>query len=269
MSLIIPSPHSSIAFSIFDFQIKYYGIFLTAAIFTGLFFSYFLIEKRFSKQFSSDFIDYSPFLILFSIIGARLFYVLGDIDFYLDYPNEIICINHGGISIYGAICFAIISLFFYCKKTGKSFFKLCDCLAVVMPLCQAIGRWGNYFNQEAFGLPSDGFIKLFVDFKYRPMEYKNVIYFHPTFLYEGVLNLILFIFLLLIFFKAKNIKDGTIFSFYLIFYGLIRLLVESIRLDSVLNFNDIHVATIISFLIVLVGVVFFCYSNFVYKKNGR
>ena len=203
MSLVIPSFNSTVAFYIFKYPVKYYGLCISLAIFCGLFLSYFLMKKKFDKIIVENFIDNSPFIILFSILGARLFYVIGDYKFYLNNLNEIFLINHGGISIYGAILFGIIYLVFYCKKKRISFWNLSDCLAVTMPLSQSIGRWGNYFNQEAFGIPANGFIKLFVDYQYRPFEFKTISYYHPTFLYESVLDFILFLVLLLFFLKFK------------------------------------------------------------------
>ena len=269
MSLIISQPINSIAFHIFNYPVKYYGLLLTLAIFVGLVVSYFLLKKRFNIILAQDFVDISPFMILISLIGARFFYVLGDWEFYSLYPREIFFINHGGLSIYGAIFSGIIFFIFYCKRRNISFFSFCDCLAVVMPICQSIGRWGNYFNQEAFGTPTEGFIKLYVDEIYRPLEYKNFQYFHPAFLYEGILNLLLFLFLLFLFIKFKNIKKGLIFSLYLIFYASIRLLIENIRLDSVMNIYSIHVASIISIVILLYGLINLIYIYFFNKKTER
>ena len=268
MSFVIPNPSSSVAFYIFNYPIKYYGLCLTFAIFVGIITVYFILKKRFSKIVAQDFLDNSSYLILFSLLGARLFYVVGSLDFYLQYPKEIIMVNHGGLSIYGAIFFAIIFFILYCKNKKLSFFRFCDCFAVVMPLSQAIGRWGNYFNQEAFGLPYNGFIKLFVEEYYRPFEYKNFSYFHPTFLYESLLNFILFLILFFIFLKFKNINNGVIFSVYLIFYSLIRLFVENIRLDSVLTINNIHIASFISILILIYGIINLGYILYKKERNS-
>ena len=261
MNLIIPAPNSSIAFYIFNYPIKYYGLCLGLAIFVGLVLVYYFLKKRFSEPLASNFIDISPFLIIVSLIGARLFYILGDLKYYLNNPKEMLFINHGGLSIYGAIFFAIVFLFIYCKKNKILFLKFSDCLALIMPLCQSIGRWGNYFNQEAFGLPSSGFVKLSVDYIYRPIIYRSYDYFHPAFLYESLLNLLLFIFLFGLFVKCKNLKYGTIFSLYLVSYGIIRLTIENIRVDSVLNLYGFHVASIISFLILAMGIIFFININ--------
>lgn len=266
MHYIINSPPSSIAFYIFGYPVKYYGLFMTCAIFLGIAISFFLLKKKFNTACAQNFIDVSPYIVLFSLLGARIFYILGDLDFYLKNPLEMILINHGGISIFGAIIFAIIFLFFYCKKSNISFLGFCDCLAVGMPLCQSIGRWGNYFNQEAFGCPANGFLKLYVDYSYRPLEFKGFDFFHPTFLYEGILNLILFFVLMFIFLKFKNIKSGTLFSLYLIFYSLIRFLVEKIRLDSVLNIFGFHVASLICIIVFFFGLILLLNIYFIQKK---
>ena len=251
--------NNPIAFNFFGFPVRWYGICLAIAIFVGVFFGNYLILKKYSKFDSEAFLDCILPVVIFSIFGARLFYVLGDFSFYLSNPLEIIMINHGGLSIYGAIFIGAIVLFFYLKNKKLDILKFFDIFALMMPLCQSIGRFGNYFNQEAFGSPTNGFIRLFVDEMYRPSEYANFSFFHPTFLYESVLNFILFLFLLYIFLHLKNRKFGLILSLYLIFYSLIRIFVESIRIDSVFDVGNYPIAIILSIISLLSGIVIFFY----------
>lgn len=239
---------------------------MAVSFFIGILLAYFLFKKRYDIKTADKFIDYSPYVILISIIGARLFYVIGDFKFYFNNLSEIIKINHGGLSIFGAIIFGLISLYIFSKINKFDFLRHCDVLAVVFPLCQAFGRIGNYFNQEAFGSNSDSFIKLYVDSAFRPSCMEQYEYFHPTFLYESVLNLILFFVLFFIFFKFKNLKKGTIFCLYLIFYSIIRFLVESIRVDSILNIAGIPIAQIISIIIFFVALVALILIN---KKRAQ
>lgn len=263
MNIIIPAPNSSIAFYLFNFPLRFYGLLMAISFFVGIGVVYFLLFKKYNKFNCEIFLDYSPYLIVLSIIGARLFYILGSLDFYLKYPKEIFLINHGGLSLYGAIFFGIIGLYFLSKIKKFDFWEHIDALAVAFPICQSIGRFGNYFNQEAYGLPTNSFLKLYVSKSHRIDEFINVDFYHPAFLYESVLDLILFVVLFTIFFKFKNIKKGTIASIYLILYGIIRLFVENIRIDSVLNIGAIPIASIISIIAIILSLI---WLYLIYKK---
>ena len=266
MNFIIYPPTSPIFCNLFGYPIRYYGIFMSFSFLVGLCLVYFLLKYTLTKKDCDLFLDYSSVLIFFSILGARLFYVLGDLAFFIQYPKEIILINHGGMSIYGAILVGILGLYVLSVKKKFNFWKHCDVIAVVFPLCQAIGRFGNYFNQEAFGKPANSFIRLFVDLQYRPNSMQNYEYFHPTFLYESALNFTLFCFLLVIFLKFKNLKTGTILLLYLIFYSVIRFFIESIRIDSVLNIGFMPIAQAISISIFIISI--FILIN-LYKKSAQ
>ena len=255
MQLIINSPKTPIAFNVFNYQIHWYGIVLVMAIIAGLLFTYFLIKKNKDKTIAEDFLDFSPFLILASLVGARIFYVIGSFDFYKNNPKEIFLINHGGISIWGAIIFGIIVFYLYLKKKKYDILEYFDFIALAMPLSQAIGRWGNFFNQEAYGSPTNGFLKLYIDKNFRYSEFLDVSFYHPTFLYESILNIVLFSILVFVFFKFKNLKKGTIFYLYLIFYGIIRVFVEHYRIDSVLYIDNFPIAQVISFFVIVFATI--------------
>ena len=109
------------------------------------------------------------------------------------FPTEILAIRHGGISIHGAILGGLIGLFIFAKRHKISALKLCDISALGLVIAQAIGRWGNFFNSEAFGSPTEMAWKLYIPGQYRPIPYTNYEYFHPTFLYESILNILIFI----------------------------------------------------------------------------
>ena len=162
MELIIKPILNPVAFEIIEFQIRWYGILMSASIFIGALFAYKLILNNVSKESADIFLDYSPLLILVSIIGARLFYVIAKWDYYSLNLKEIIMINHGGLSIWGAIILGMISFFFIAKLKKLQTVKIFDILAITMPLCQSVGRFGNYFNQEAYGKPTNSFLKLYV-----------------------------------------------------------------------------------------------------------
>lgn len=257
MDIILTPPNSPILFNIFNLQIRYYGVIMAFSIFCGIFLSYFLIKKRLSNTLAESFLDDIPYVIFFAILGARLFYVIGEWEYYVKNPIETILLNHGGLSIWGAILFGIISALVVFRNQKDNLYKYLDIFALVMPLCQAIGRWGNFFNQEAYGRPTNYFIKLYVDYKYRYEDFADISYYHPAFLYESVLNFALFVFLIVVFFRYKNkkIKDCTVFYLYLIFYSIIRIFVESIRIDSILYIDSVPVAQVISFIVLIIAVI--------------
>ena len=221
----------------------------------GVVFSYVIFIKKYSKKEAEIFFDYSPLVILFSLIGARLFYVLGGYKFYCNHPSEIFMINHGGLSIFGAIIFGILSIYLLSRIKKFNFLAHLDILAVVLPFCQSIGRWGNYFNQEAYGRPCDGFLKLYVDKPYRQNDLFDIEFYHPTFLYESVLDLAIFFILFSLLFGIKTHKNGLITLFYLIFYSIVRYFVEGFRIDSVLNICEFQIARVICLIIFIISLI--------------
>ena len=209
--------HSQIICTIFGLHIYFYGVILALAIVIGTFVADYVGTKFFELK-KETIIDMSPYLIIFGIIGARLYYCLLNYDFYLRFPTEILAIRHGGISIHGAILGGLIGLLIFAKRHKLSALKLADISAIGLVLAQAIGRWGNFFNSEAFGSPTNLPWKLYIAPQYRPIPFTNNEYFHPTFLYESCLDLIIFFILFNI---AKNNvyrKEGNIALLYLILY---------------------------------------------------
>ncbi len=255
MEIIINAPNSPILLNLFGCNLRYYGIILSSAIFIGIIFCYYLFLKLKSKQEADFFIDYIPFIVVFSIMGARIFYVIGNLDFYLKNKCEIFLINHGGISIWGAIIFGAISLYTYLKFKKKDILFHFDVISLAMPICQSIGRFGNYFNQEAFGKPSEFFIKLYVDKIYRPERFINYDYFHPAFLYESILDILIFVILLIILKNKKKFKQGTIFYGYIMLYSIVRIFVEYIRTDSVAYVFNIPVASFICIIMITASLI--------------
>ncbi len=255
MQITIYPPHTSIIGHIFNIPIRYYGVIMAFSLVFGIIFCYrlFLYKKR--KHDGELFIDYIPNVILTGLFGARLFYIIGAYQFYIENPKEIIMINHGGLSIFGAIFFSIGAIYYYSKKKKFNFLYHLDIIALSMPICQSIGRIGNYFNQEAYGRATDGFLRLYVDIIYRPSESINQAYYHPAFLYEIFFNFIIFIVLYTMFLKSKSIKSGTIALLYLILYSIIRLIVEYIRIDYVLALNNVSCASIIASIVLVFSTI--------------
>lgn len=252
--------HSQIICTIFGVHIYFYGVILALAIVAGTLISDFLGEKVFGLK-KETIIDLSPYLIVFGIIGARLYYCVLNSEFYLRFPTEILAIRHGGISIHGAILGGLLGLIIFAKRRNLSVSKLCDVSAIGLVLAQAIGRWGNFFNSEAFGSPTNLPWKLYIAPQYRPIPFTENEYFHPTFLYESILDLILFLVLLFVLKKGWNKKDGNIALLYLILYSLIRIFVEHFRIDSVMYICGLPVAMVVSVAIIFVATSAIIWNN--------
>ena len=257
--------HTQIICTIFGVHIYFYGIILAFAIIVGTFLSDYVGEKFFELK-KETIIDLSPYLVIFGIIGARLYYCILNYDFYLRFPTEILAIRHGGISIHGAILGGLIGLIIFAKRHNLSIIKLADTSSIGLALAQSIGRWGNFFNSEAFGTPTNLPWKLYIAPQYRPIPYNNVEYFHPTFLYESILDFIVFIILFLVAKNYKNKKGGDIALLYLILYSIVRIFVEHFRIDSVCYICGIPIATIVSLIILLISSILFAKRYF--KKEA-
>lgn len=244
--------HSQILCTIFGVNIYFYGVILALAIVAGTFVSDYFGQKFFDLK-KETIIDLAPYLVIFGIIGARLYYCILNYSFYLRFPTEILAIRHGGISIHGAIFGGLVGLIIFAKRRKISIAKLCDVSAIGLALAQSIGRWGNFFNSEAFGTPTNLPWKLYIAPQYRPIPYQDVNYFHPTFLYESILDLAIFGILVLILKKDLNKKQGNLALIYLILYSVARICVETLRIDSVRDIFGVPVAIFVSICIIVVS----------------
>lgn len=254
-----------IVFSFLNYNVHWYGIIMGLAIAIGLF-VILAIKSKYYKHISTDAIlDLYFYLIISGIVGARLYYVLADGRYYYQHPLEIFQIWNGGLSIHGALLGAIIIGFIYCKKHDYKFLEFADLVTYGLVIGQSIGRWGNFFNSEAFGLPTNLPWKLFIPAAKRPLEFLNYEFFHPTFLYESVLNLLIFIILFCVIRKIAPNKNGIIFFCYLILYSFVRFFIESIRIDSVLDVYGVPIAQVVCVLLFITGVAGVC---FIFKKRN-
>jgi len=242
-----------VAFSIGPLTVYYYGIIMAASLTIGVLIAV-LITKKFYPTLNSDIIyDIAPHVIIGAIIGARAYYCLLSFSYFANNPLEIVELWHGGLSIHGAILGGIIAGAIYTKRHKLPFLKLCDIFTYGLVIGQAIGRWGNFFNSEAFGRPTENFLKLYIPIYKRPLEYMQYDYFHPTFLYESILDVCIFLVLFFVIRKLTKKTDGIVFFSYLIMYSIVRIAIEQIRIDSVLNINGIPVAQIVSVLIIIIA----------------
>ena len=245
---------TDVAFDVFGFPIYFYGIILASAIFVGVYCAYFLYKLFYNKQEASKIIDFSPYIIIIGIIGSRLYYCLVNFSYYVKHPLEIFYIRQGGLSIHGVIIIGILALYTFSKKYKLSFLKLIDVFLCGTALGQSIGRWGNFFNSEAFGTPTNLPWKLYIPITHRPPQYIDFKYFHPTFLYESIFDFLIFL-ILLICFKKLSKSPGVLACLYLIMYSIVRIIVEHFRIDSVLNIDGIPIAQLVSLIIIVVASV--------------
>ena len=247
-------------------QIRWYSILVLSAFVIG----YFLVINRCKKRKISltTVSDLCFYLVIVCILGARIYYCLFNLDYYGKNILDILKIWEGGLAIHGGIIAGLIFLIFYTRKKNLNLLELLDIFAPALVLGQSIGRWGNFFNSEAFGLETT-FSTL------RNLHIPNFIidgmyidgkYYHPTFLYESLACFIIFIVLLFIR-NRKNIKNGQVVSVYFILYGIIRFLIESLRTDSLMLFN-LKIAQIVSILMILMG-LYLLIKPYIRSKNDK
>ena len=289
---IIPAFLKSSGAEIFNLgtlSIRWYGLLISISIFLGMFISKKLAKSRgIDPQYISDLL---PSLIISSIIGARIYYVIfefrqfsGEYFFtFLKFQNLILkipsflAIWEGGIAIHGALIGGFLSIYLFCK-TNKIPLKIF--LDLIMPsviLGQAIGRWGNFFNNEAFGIPTDLPWKLYIPLQNRPIIFTEYQFFHPTFLYESIWNFMIF-FLLIFIFKQQNVikqfKPGLISCLYIITYSFGRFWIEGLRIDSLClggypPFCDggLRIAQFVSIFLFSSGIIWLYFLQFKLNKN--
>jgi len=227
-------------------NIRWYGLLISLSVLIGLFVSKKLAKSRdINPQYISEIL---PSLIISSIIGARSYYVIFELRQYsgenffttFNFLNNVIkipaflAIWEGGIAIHGGLIGGFLSILIFCKSKNINIKTFLDVLVPSIVLGQAIGRWGNFFNNEAFGTPTDLPWKLFIPIQNRPFEFINFQFFHPTFIYESLWNFLIFLLLITIFCKQtqnNSFRPGFISCLYLIGYSFGRFWIEGLRID--------------------------------------
>ena len=246
--------------SIGNFHIYWYSVLIATGIIIGL---YLLLKEASKQNISKDtIIDIAFYTIIWGIIGARIYYVIFNIKPYLSNPLSILYVWEGGLAIYGGIIGGLITLAYQTKKKNIALGKLTDMIVPSLILAQAIGRWGNFFNQEAHGgIVTLEFLKKIhiPNFIIKGM-YINGNYYHPTFLYESLWCLLGFILLVIIRRLLKNSKDGTLTFIYLIWYGIGRFFIEGLRTDS-LYLGIFRISQIVSIVIIIIGIIGLIYNK--------
>ncbi|MBQ9298519.1 MAG: prolipoprotein diacylglyceryl transferase [Clostridia bacterium] len=230
---------NGVAINIFGIDIYWYAILIIIAFLIAIY-----LAKRDDGKYGIKYESVLQLLVItipITIICARIYYVLFNLEYYIQKPIEIINIRNGGLAIYGGIIGAIITIYIYCKKNKINALNMLDYISPYLPLGQAIGRWGNFFNGEAYGIETHNIFRMGI------MEngvYKEV---HPTFLYESICNFIIFVILYLK--RNKRNYEGQLTYLYFFLYGIARSIIEGIRVDS-LMLGDVRVSQILSIILV-------------------
>lgn len=253
------------SFSVFGFQVAFYGLFIGLAAMAGIMTAAAIAKK--TGQKADDYWDFGLYAVFFSIIGARIYYIIFSWDDYKDNLIEMFKLRNGGLAIYGGVIAGFTTLFIFCKIKKIKPLLMGDTAMPGLILGQAIGRWGNFMNREVFGEYSNGLLAMQI-----PMEAvrdksditenilahvpegANYIQVHPTFLYESLWNL--FIFALLLIYRKYKKFDGELCLLYLGGYGLGRFIIEGIRTDTLfIPGTTLPVSQVLAAVMVVAAVV--------------
>ncbi|VXC19116.1 prelipoprotein diacylglycerol transferase [Bacillus sp. 349Y] len=258
------TPIDPIAFELGPISVHWYGVIIGLGIALGM---YMVIRESKRQGLHPDtFIDLLVWAIPIAIISARIYYVAFEWNnYYADHPEDIIKIWNGGIAIHGALIGSVLTTIVFAKVRGLSFWKLTDIAAPSLIVGQAIGRWGNFINQEAHGREVS---RQFLENLHLPrfiidQMYIDGTYYHPTFLYESLWNVVVLILLLIIRRKVKSLRRGELFLTYVIGYSIGRFFVEGMRTDS-LMLGDFRFAQVISVALIVAAIVTMIYR----RKTG-
>ena len=261
---------SRTAFSIFGQDIYWYGIFIGLGVICGVLLV--MHEAKRTGQNPDSYLDFAIYALIFAVIGARLYYVLFSWDFYSQNPEKIFAIREGGLAIYGGIIGGVLTAIIYCKVKRMDFWKMADTAAPSLILGQVMGRWGNFFNKEAFGGYTDNLFAM----RYQLSQVRTsdvtpdilqhlvtvngvgYIQVHPTFFYESAWNACIFVILLIL--QRKKKFDGQVCAVYFFGYALGRVWIEGLRTDQLL-IGGIPVSQALSAILILASVGLYIYRR--------
>ena len=246
---------SRIAFYLFGIPIYKYAVCIVIGIVVALILARFSKEK-FENKFE-DLLEITLYTIISGIIGARVYYVIFNIEYYLLNPSKILNFRDGGLAIYGGLIFGLISILISCKLKKIKTLNFLDYIVPYVAIAQSIGRWGNFFNVEAYGKRTNSIFRMGIE------NLNGYIEVHPVFLYESILTFLIFIFLK---YMQKHRKfRGEILLEYLILYSFIRTFLEILRIDSLMLFN-FRISQILSIFIFIISLILFIKNT---KNNSR
>ena len=261
---------SRTAFTVFGQDIYWYGIFIGLGVILGVLLA--LHEAKRTGQNPDTYLDFIIYAMIIAIIGARLYYVIFSWDFYSQHPEKIFAIREGGLAIYGGIIGGVLTAIVYSRVKKKNFWVMADTMAPSLILGQMLGRWGNFFNKEAFG----GFTDNLFAMRYQLSQVRasdvtpdilqnlvtvngvEYIQVHPTFLYESMWSLCVFIILLIL--QRKKKFNGQVCATYFFGYALGRVWIEGLRTDQ-LCIGNVPVSQALSAVLIIASVVLYVYCK--------
>lgn len=258
--------NNPVAFNLFGIPVHWYGIIIAVAMVLAIE----LISREFKRKGFGDDIGYDAALWVIPIgfIGARIYYVLFEWEYYSQHLGEIIQIWNGGIAIYGGVIAGALAMLFYAKRKKFSFFLLTDVATPYLLMAQGIGRWGNFINQEAHGGPvSQDFLSNTLHLPQFIVDNMQIdgTYYHPTFLYESLWNFLGVVLLLLVRHKKQDLKLGETTFLYLIWYAFGRFFIEGLRTDS-LYWGPIRVSQALSMVVFVAGIALIIWRRYQYPE---
>lgn len=260
-----------ILFSLGPINIYWYGFFVVLGIMAAL-----IVSLRLASYYGlkkERVFDLAFWLIIGGIIGARAYDIFLELPYYINHPWQAIKIWQGGLAIHGAVIAGIIIIYFFAKRHQLSFWRLSALMVSGLSLGQAIGRWGNYFNQELFGLPTSQPWGIPINVLNRPLTYVTSRYFQPTFLYESLGCLLIFITILLVniyFIKKERIGEQTsalVLALYMILYSILRFFLEFIRIDTAPKLFGLRWPQLISLAIIIIALFIIIRPHAQNKEN--
>lgn len=283
MNTTIRFPHLGLtlnpgkSFTVFGIEIAYYGVIIALGMLAGALVAY--REAKKTGQKVDDYIDFTLYTLIAAIIGARIYYVIFEWDYYSAHPLEIFNLRAGGLAIYGGVLASALTLFIFTKVKKLKFWLMADTAVQGLIIGQIIGRWGNFFNREAFGGYTDSLFAMQLPISEAKgitqeliehlvtIDGVSYVQVHPTFLYEGTWNLLLFIGICL--YKRHKKFDGEIFAIYLMGYGVGRFIIEGLRTDQLVikALGGIAASQVLSIILIVLAVAFVIYNRVQLKKR--
>lgn len=283
MNTTIRFPHLGLtlnpgkSFTVFGIEIAYYGVIIALGMLAGALVAY--REAKKTGQKVDDYIDFTLYTLIAAIIGARIYYVIFEWDYYSAHPLEIFNLRAGGLAIYGGVLASALTLFIFTKVKKLKFWLMADTAVQGLIIGQIIGRWGNFFNREAFGGYTDSLFAMQLPVSEAKgitqeliehlvtIDGVSYVQVHPTFLYEGTWNLLLFIGICL--YKRHKKFDGEIFAIYLMGYGVGRFIIEGLRTDQLVikALGGIAASQVLSIILIVLAVAFVIYNRVQLKRR--
>lgn len=283
MNTTIRFPHLGLtlnpgkSFTVFGIEIAYYGVIIALGMLAGALVAY--REAKKTGQKVDDYIDFTLYTLIAAIIGARIYYVIFEWDYYSAHPLEIFNLRAGGLAIYGGVLASVLTLLIFTKVKKLKFWLMADTAVQGLIIGQIIGRWGNFFNREAFGGYTDSLFAMQLPVSEAKgitqeliehlvtIDGVSYVQVHPTFLYEGTWNLLLFIGICL--YKRHKKFDGEIFAIYLMGYGVGRFIIEGLRTDQLVvkALGGIAASQVLSIILIILAAAFVIYNRVQLKKR--